>query len=145
MRVCAALLLVAWVSAASTCALESAFGHTKAGDEHQPDQADHHQNDAAPSPGSSGHSHDSDKNGGDDNHFCCSSLNATAQIPNSTFLNKPDFGKALWLPVLWSAQALALDQPETPISRRPPDREWTFMPEVCLGPAFRSHAPPLAV
>jgi hypothetical protein len=144
MRVCAALLLVAWVSAAFTCALESAFGHSKAGDEHQPNQAAHHEDGAAPSPGSSNRSHDSDNNGGSDNHSCCSSVNATAQIPDS-ILNKPDFGKSLSLSFVWLAQVLTLDQPETPALRQPPDRDWVFTPEVSLGPAFRSHAPPLAI
>ena len=42
--------------------------------------------------------------------------------------------------------ALALDATETQqdaaFSRQAHSREWTFTPEVCLGPAFRSLAPP---
>ncbi len=41
---------------------------------------------------------------------------------------------------------LALDATETlseaAFSRQPHPREWTFTPEVCLNPAFRSLAPP---
>ena len=41
---------------------------------------------------------------------------------------------------------LALDateaQPQAAFARQPHSREWIFTPEVCLGPAFRSLAPP---
>ena len=42
--------------------------------------------------------------------------------------------------------ALALDatetRPQAAFGRQAHSREWTFTPEVCLGPAFRSLAPP---
>jgi hypothetical protein len=38
---------------------------------------------------------------------------------------------------------LALSNLNSPVDFRPAHtREWVFTPEVCLGPAFRSHAPP---
>lgn len=49
---------------------------------------------------------------------------------------------------LLSLVVLALDatetQPPAAFGRQLHSREWTFTPEVCLGPAFRSLAPPLA-
>ena len=43
--------------------------------------------------------------------------------------------------------SLALDateiQPDAPFSRQAWTRDWVFTPEVCTGPANRSHAPPL--
>ena len=33
-------------------------------------------------------------------------------------------------------------QPQAAFDRQAHSREWTFTPEVCLGPAFRSLAPP---
>jgi len=33
-------------------------------------------------------------------------------------------------------------EPVAPFSRQARLRDWLFTPEVCLGPAFRSHAPP---
>jgi hypothetical protein len=50
---------------------------------------------------------------------------------------------------LLSPVVLALDatetQPQAAFSRQAHSREWTFTPEVCLGPAFRSLAPPSLV
>lgn len=47
---------------------------------------------------------------------------------------------------LLSPVVLALDatatQPQAAFDRQAYSREWTFTPEVCLGPAFRSLAPP---
>jgi hypothetical protein len=47
---------------------------------------------------------------------------------------------------LLSPVVLALDatevQPKASLSRQVRTREWVFTPEVCLGPAFRSLAPP---
>jgi hypothetical protein len=43
---------------------------------------------------------------------------------------------------LSSGEFAAQPQLERFISRQPPDRRWAFTPEVCLGPAFRSLAPP---
>jgi len=33
-------------------------------------------------------------------------------------------------------------RPQAAFTLRVRSREWVFTPEVCLGPAFRSHAPP---
>ena len=47
---------------------------------------------------------------------------------------------------LLSPVVLALDatevQPKASFSRQVRTRDWVFTPEVCLGPAFRSLAPP---
>ena len=47
---------------------------------------------------------------------------------------------------LLPSMALALNatevQPKAPFSRQAWTRDWVFTPEVCLGPAFRSLAPP---
>lgn len=141
LRICAAFMLLVWVAASGFCSAEPLFARAKSG-EQDSDKTAHHQNEAVPSSTDSGHSHDSD-NHDDGEHSCCSSLTAAAPSANPTVLTKPDFGKLLSLNFLWLAQALTFVQPEAPISRQPPDREWVFTPEVCLGPAFRSHAPPL--
>ena len=139
LRLCALVSLLVWVAASGFCSVESLFGHA----EHHAHGAAQHEHDAAPaSADSDHHSHDSDKNGGDE-HSCCASLAAAVPSAEQTVLSKPDFGKLLSFNFLWLAQALTFVQPEAPILRQPPDREWVFTPEVCLGPAFRSHAPPL--
>ena len=140
LRICAALMVLVWVAASGFCSVESFFGHA----EHNSNSLAHHENDTAASTADSDHhSHDSDKNGSEE-HSCCATLTAASPSVNSAILAKPDFGKLLSLNFLWLAQALTFVQPEVPISRQPPDREWVFTPEICLGPAFRSHAPPLA-
>ena len=45
-------------------------------------------------------------------------------------------------PVVLDLDATAT-QPQAAFDRQAHSREWTFTPEVCLGPAFRSLAPPL--
>ena len=44
-------------------------------------------------------------------------------------------------PVVLDLDATAT-QPQAAFDRQAHSREWTFTPEVCLGPAFRSLAPP---
>jgi hypothetical protein len=139
LRLCAVVSLLVWVAASGFCSVESLIGHA----EHHAHGAAQHEHDAAPaSADSDHHSHDSDKNDSDE-HSCCASFAAAVPSAQQTVLTKPDFGKLLAFNFLWLAQALTFVQPEAPISRQPPDREWVFTPEVCLGPAFRSHAPPL--
>ena len=41
------------------------------------------------------------------------------------------------------AQLVAVTQPEVAVLRQPPRSDWVFRPEVSLGAAFRSHAPPV--
>jgi hypothetical protein len=138
LRLCAVVSLLVWVAASGFCSVESLIGA-----DHHADGAVQHEHDAAPaSADSDHHSHDSDKNSGDE-HACCSSLTAAAPSAHQTILTKPDFGKLLSFNLLWLSQALTFVQSEAPISRQPPHREFIFTPEVCLGPAFRSHAPPL--
>lgn len=46
------------------------------------------------------------------------------------------------LPLVALALGSQLDQPTTSVFRQARLRDWVFTPEVYLGPAFRSHAPP---
>ena len=142
LRICAVLSLLVWVSAVSYCSLEFLFNHVESG--HHAAQAEHHHDDVARSQQESGHSHDSDGNGKDEN-ACCSSLKAIPLTAGSSLVvSKPDFGKLASLDFLWLVKTLTLSLPETAAPRQPPERDWVFTPEVCLGPAHRSHAPPLS-
>ena len=142
LRTGAAMWLVVWVAAFGFCSLESMVGHAESGAGHHSRQAAHHHDDATPPHEDSGHSHDSDQ-GDDHGNACCTSLKAVPQFANSTALTKPDFGKPLSLSFLWLAQALTLVQPEAPSLRQMREDQWVFTPEVCLGSAHRSHAPPV--
>lgn len=140
LRLCAAFCVLIWLAAVSYCSLETFIGHAEAGDHHAAQAATHA---SAESHDKSDHSHDSDKNGNSQD-TCCDSLNATPQHGSSLVLLKPDLGKLPSFSFLWMATALTLDAPE-PAPRQAQHPVWIFTPEVCLGPAFRSHAPPLAV
>jgi hypothetical protein len=89
-----------------------------------------------------GQSHDSDKHDSHDDSLCVS-LHSICPISPSSVLAKPDFGLAFTLDFISTARLVALAQPEATVSRQPPDLDKVFTPEVCLGPAFRSLAPPV--
>lgn len=138
LRLCAVVSLLVWVAASGFCSVESLIVA-----DHHADSAAQHDHDAAPaSADSDHHSHDSDKNGSDE-HSCCDTLKATPQLESSIGIKHPDFNKLFLTDFLALAKMLVVSQPETSIFRQPPDREWVFTPEVCLGPAFRSQAPPV--
>jgi len=130
LRICAALLLFVWIAASGQCSVEHFFSHTESA--------------ATPASATASHSHDSDKHD-DSDHTCCDSLKATPQLGGSIVLNHPDFGKLLSADFLSLAQTLNFVQPEAPVLRQPLNRERVFTPEVYLGPAFHSLAPPFAV
>lgn len=92
-------------------------------------------------PATSSQSPDSDKHDSHDDSLCVSLHSVCPASPNA-ILVKPDFGLAFTLDFISAAPLVALTQPEAVISRQPPDCHLVFTPEVCLGPAFHSLAPP---
>jgi hypothetical protein len=54
----------------------------------------------------------------------------------------PDFHVLYVLPVGVAALNAGLDQPTASVFRQDRLGDWVFTPEVSLGPACRSHAPP---
>lgn len=127
LRVCAALALFFWLAAWTVCTTEC---HAEGAD--QMGQM------ATPN----GQSHDSDKNDHHDDSFCISLHSFSPQTPDSISV-KPNFTLTFTLDFLATAHLAAVAQTETLISRQPPDREFVFTPEVSLGAAFRSLAPPV--
>ncbi|HEY5043485.1 MAG TPA: hypothetical protein VIK53_15950 [Verrucomicrobiae bacterium] len=127
LRICAAALVVVWLAAIGLCSTDCM------GDDCHADTA--HIKKAATT---NGQSHDSDSH---DDSLCVSLHSVCPATPSATFI-KPDFGLVLTLDFISSRQIVAVTPPETFISRQPPDRGWVFTPEVCLGAAFRSLAPP---
>ena len=125
-------MVLVWVATTGLCSVEHLLSHSESAGEH----------DAAPSPTDSGHSHDSDKHDGDQ-HSCCDSPKIVQQFAQTSLLAKPDFGKTFSFATIWLAQALTPIQPDAaPFLRHAIERDGVFTPEVCLGPAHRSHAPP---
>jgi hypothetical protein len=86
-------------------------------------------------------SHDGDKDCHDDS--ACLTLKSALQNNNAIALGKPDFGLALSLNFLSTVTTVETSQSETFISRQPPDGNRVFKPEVSLGAAFYSLAPPV--
>ena len=132
LRLLAAGTLVCWLGALALCSTECFEGDS---DHHagQKEIAASH-SDAQPTPDSENHS------GHDDS--VCDSLKTLVPTAHNNILSKPDFGFC-FLSFVSLPQALTVAENETLVSRQPPDREFVFTPEVCLGPAFRSLAPPV--
>ena len=132
LRLLAAGTLLCWLGALALCSTECFEGDS---DHHagQKEIASSH-SDAHPTPDSENHS------GHDDS--VCDSLKTLVPTAHTDLLPKPDFGFC-FLNFAAVPQALTVAECEAPVSRQPPDREFVFTPEVFLGPAFRSLAPPV--
>jgi hypothetical protein len=135
-------MVLVWITATGLCSAEHLIRHAEsAGASDSGPAVEHH--DAAPSDADSGHSHDSGKHDGD-RHSCCDSPKILPQSAQSGLLAKPDLGKAFSLSAIWLTQALTRVEAHTTFSvRHAAERDWVFTHEVCLGPAHRSHAPPV--
>jgi len=129
LRFVAAGMLLVWIAAVTACSTEC-LGEDSHSDSAQMGQT------------ASNQPHDSNKQDSDDDSLCIS-LHSLCPTSPSLVLVKPDFGLAFTLDFISTAQSITLTQPETPVSRQPPDDNRVFTPEVCLGPAFHSLAPPV--
>jgi len=84
---------------------------------------------------------DSDKHSGHDDS-ACNTLKTLVPTTCNLVLLKPDFGFCT-LSFISPPQAVTVADLETSVSRQPPDDELIFTPEVSLGAAFYSLAPPV--
>ena len=130
LRIYAVVLLVFWLLAAGFCSTECLCA-----DDDSPAQPAH----LKPAAATSGQSHDSDQH---DDSFCLSLHSLSLQTAGPV-LTQADFGLAFTPDFTARAQPPAPAPPATIISRQPPDGHRVFKPEVCLGPAFHSLAPPV--
>ena len=133
MRFCAGVALVTWLGALWLCSSECV-----AEDSHS--DASHHEQ-AVSSHHAGGEPADSDGHRSHSDSFC-DSIKSVLHAQNGSLVFKPDFGLAFILSIQASL-APAPAESEMPVSRPAKPRFWVFTPEVCLGPAFRSLAPPL--
>ncbi len=137
LRSFAAAGLLVWLTAQVLCTAHCSFGvcHGKAENASCHDSAQpqpHHDEGDSPTPAH------------DDSSTSASCLTLKTALVNgaSLALVRPD------LPVLYTLApfALALDvtatEPAASFYRQAQPRDWVFTPEVSLGPAHRSHAPP---
>ena len=136
LRGIAAATLFVWLGALALCQIECCSG-----DEDDSASADHHHADAAPH----SHSHDQDHRNASGNQkessFCLSLKFLLHNSPGLS-LSKP---APQPLYELTFAPAAIEDTATLFIGlhfRQAKPGDWVFTPEVCLGPAFRSLAPP---
>jgi hypothetical protein len=133
-RIFAACALFVWLAALTFCSMECNLGHSHS-DKSDTEHAVSSPHDT-PSPDSDNHDKHDDS--------LCVSLKTSVHTTNGFVFSKPDFGCGLALSFASPSQPLAATDIKPLISRQPPDRQRVFTPEVSLGPAFRSHAPPLS-
>lgn len=156
-RIIAAGCIAIWVAGVSACDLEALFccdshgsqavAHGDQEHSHDTEHAvadtnDSHDVDAHHSGEADSHSHDSPTPGGKEGS-CCSTLKAVAQTPTSVVFSKPVF-----LPIPFLCVPVETHATLPALLQSPPDRHFiscdrVFTPEVCLGSAFQSNAPPV--
>ncbi|MEO6181922.1 MAG: hypothetical protein ABIP76_02180 [Verrucomicrobiota bacterium] len=131
-RICASMSLVVWLAAFLFCSGACCIGESQCDSGHE-QHADASQHDHDPSPASDKHEHKAS---------FCDSLKDVVQISGSDVFIKSDFGfiNVDFVSQSHSSRIAAL---ETPVFRQGWRRDWVSTPEVYLGPAFRSLAPPV--
>lgn len=112
-------------------------GHTNTAEAHEHATASHHDDGEAPQ----GHC---EKNGCEDK-CCCPTIQAFVQTPSAVVISKTVSQPVLIISLLCKAREHVLAAPPSETLRRGKPRDWVFTPVVCLGPAFRSLAPPAFV
>ncbi len=153
-RILAVGCIAIWVAGVSACDLEALFccdshgseavahadqehshdtEHAGTNDPH--DAVAHHSDDA------DGHSHDSPMPDSKEGS-CCSSLRAVAQTSASVAFGKPALQAISFLCVPIEVHTISLALLEGHPNRHAISCDQVIMPEVCLGPAFQSNAPP---
>ena len=155
-RIIAAGCVLVWLTGISACNLEaltccaSPGSETKAHSVHRNSEnatdadacSNHaHDADAQHSPETDGHSHDSHKHDSKEGS-CCSTLKAVVQTAKPVVFAKPAPQPISLLRVLMVTSAALPALSDNVPSRHPKNGDWVFTPEVCLGPAHRSLAPP---
>ena len=167
LRIVAAGCVVLWLAGVSACNLEALFccdshghgavAHADNGHSHDAEAAEaeaHHAHDANAhhsheaeahhSHDAEGHPHGSHKHDGKEGS-CCTTLKAVVQTAKPIVITKPALQPVPLLCVLLEARIAALNAPEKASDRPPASSDRVFTPEVCTGPANRSHAPPVFI
>ncbi len=134
----AAATLVLWIGAQALCQSHCLLGPCA-----DPNEADHHSSDMA-------ESHHGDEQAPQPSHqdgsepAACQTLKSALVGSGATPLVAPQLSLLYILaPSAWTLVATDIEAAAF-FSRQARLREWVFTPEVCLGPAFRSLAPPFS-
>lgn len=154
-RILAVGCIAIWVAGVSACDLEALFccdshgseavAHADQEHSHDTEHAgtnDPHDADAHHSGEADSHSHDSPMPGSREGSCCCS-LKAVAQTSTSVVASKPALQPFSFLCVPLETHATSLALLQSPPNRHAISCDRVFTPEVCLGSAFHSNAPPV--
>lgn len=132
----AAVTLLAWIGALALCQTHCLSGGCcdepgEAGSHAQNSPKSHHEDSDAP-------------NHHDTADASCATLKSALCSNTASLLIIPEFSSLYSLaPIMLPLDATAIELTGA-FSRQTDRRDWVFTPEVCLGPAFRSLAPPLS-
>jgi hypothetical protein len=132
LRMIAAFMLLLWLAAVSACSTECL------GDDCHPVSALRGQSANV----ATGPTHDAHKKDCHDDSLCDSLHSICPATPSQTLI-KPHFGMVFALDFTAAGQLVVPTPRETNVFRQMPEASRSFTPEVCLGPAFRSLAPPV--
>lgn len=135
LRSLAALALMAFVVAQSMCFVHCHFGGGR-GDEAQPSCH------GSPKRAASHDGDDSSPPSAPSPTAACSTLKTMMLGSDAPTLPAFQIHTLYLLPSVVLALEAGETQAQAAFARQAHSREWTFTPEVCLGPAFRSLAPP---
>jgi hypothetical protein len=113
-------------------------GHTHTARAHQHATASHHDDGETPQ----GHC---DTNGCEEQCRCSATIQGFVQLPPVFVIPNPISQPVLNASLLCAAREHVFAAPPSETLRRAKPRDWVFTPVVCLGPAFRSLAPPAFV
>ena len=154
-RIIAAGCIAIWMAGVSACDLQSLFCCESQGSEAIACAGQEHSHDAehavadtdAPHDAGVHHSGEADRHSHDSpmpsrDGSCCSSLKAVAQTSTSVALVKPALQPIPFLCAPIEVRAVELALVEGPPDRHSIGCARVMSPEVCLGPAFQSNAPP---
>ena len=113
-------------------------GHSHAAEVHQHATASHHDDGEAPQ----GHC---GKNGCEEQCRCSATIQALITTMTPVVISKPVSQPALNISLLYAVRQHVFAAPLSETLRLAKPRALIFTPEVCLGPAFHSLAPPAFV
>jgi hypothetical protein len=125
--------LVAQVLCTAHCNFGFGYGHSEKASCHGSAPAQAHHDD--------GNSHGPAPKGSSTGAACLT-LKSALYDTNASALVKPEFQLLDTLPEFEPAVEATQTHLVAALSRQARPRDWVFTPEVCLGPAFRSNAPP---
>lgn len=140
LRLLASAVLLVWLTAMAFCAAHCSLGIG---------HGDSNQSSCHGTAASTSH-HEDDHSGVPNDQrpqtsYNCEILKSALLPGNAPILVQPEPHLLYVLPPLVALLESALDEPRTSLLRQAWRRDWVFTPEVYLGPAFRSHAPPASL